>query len=114
MSLVEGDFDCLVLGKVLGNQHVLFPSHEELEVVCPDQTSSTEELDGSSSGFPGDDTSEMIIIKKCATDLIVSEYVFVSLDLQNSSTLAAVQGASGSADISTPFTPTVNFSAFTS
>ena len=51
VGLVEGDVDCLVLGKVLGNQHVLLPSHEELEVVCPDQTSSTEELDGSSMNF---------------------------------------------------------------
>ena len=51
VGLVEGDVDCLVLGKVLGNQHVLFPSHEELEVVCPDQTSSIEELDGSSMDF---------------------------------------------------------------
>ena len=58
VCLVEGDVDSLALGMVLGNQPVLLPSHEELKVVCPDQTSCTEKLDDSSIRFLGDETNK--------------------------------------------------------
>ena len=40
VSLVKGDVDSLVLGKVLGNQHVLHPSYKEYEGMESDQTST--------------------------------------------------------------------------
>ena len=51
VCLVEGDVNCLALGMVLGNHPVLFPSHEELKLVCPNQTSCTEELDDSGNNL---------------------------------------------------------------
>ena len=39
IGLVKSDVDRLTLGQVLGNKRVLYPSHEEVEVVGPDQTS---------------------------------------------------------------------------
>ena len=40
VGLVESEVDGLTLGQVLGHKRVLHPSHEEIEVVGPDQTSS--------------------------------------------------------------------------
>ena len=40
VSLVEGDFDCLILGKMLDNQHVLFPFNEEVKGVGSEKTST--------------------------------------------------------------------------
>ena len=40
VGLVKGDFDSLVLGKVLDNKPVLLSFHEELKSVGSDQTST--------------------------------------------------------------------------